>query len=128
MDSAQSVGYIIPVPVIKHLIRDIRLHGRYTGFPRMAFQYQLMEHSSYRKYLKLDDDQHGILVRSVEPACSLSKILQKDDVITWIDNVAIADNGTISFRRGERLDFRYVEKSKYVGDTVTFKVIRQSKN
>ncbi|CAF3655380.1 unnamed protein product [Rotaria sp. Silwood1] len=69
-----------------------------------------MEHSLYRNYLKLNDDQHGILVTSVEPACVLSKILQKDDVIIAINNVPIADDGTIYFRRGERLNFGYLEK------------------
>ncbi|CAF3638957.1 unnamed protein product [Rotaria sp. Silwood1] len=107
---AQSIGYIIPVLIIKHLLDDIELHNRYTAFPRMVFQYQSMEHSLYRKYLKLNDDQHGILVTSVEPACVLSKILQKDDVIIAINNVPIADDGTIYFRRGERLNFGYLEK------------------
>ncbi|CAF1493624.1 unnamed protein product [Rotaria sp. Silwood1] len=107
---AQSIGYIIPVLIIKHLLDDIELHNRYTAFPRMVFQYQSMEHSLYRNYLKLNDDQHGILVTSVEPACVLSKILQKDDVIIAINNVSIADDGTIYFRRGERLNFGYFEK------------------
>ncbi len=127
LSEAQSIGYIIPVLVIKHLLDDIELHNRYTAFPRMVFKYQSMENSSYRKYLKLNDDQHGILVTSVEPACVLSKILQEDDVIIAIDKIPIADDGTIYFRRGERLNFRYLEKLKFVGDTVTFTVIRQGK-
>lgn len=122
---AQSIGYIIPVLVIKHLLDDVRLHKEYTAFPRMVFDYQTMENSSYRKYLKLNDDQHGILVTSVEPACVLSKILQEDDVIIAIDNVPIADDGTIFFRRGERLNFRYLEKLKFVGDTVKLTIVRQ---
>jgi S1-C subfamily serine protease len=127
LNEAQSIGYIIPVLVIKHLLDDIELHNRYTAFPRMVFQYQSMENSSYRKYLKLNDEQHGILVTSVEPACVLSKILQEDDVIIAIDNVPIADDGTIYFRRGERLNFKHLEKLKFVGDTVTFTIIRQGK-
>ncbi|CAF3654999.1 unnamed protein product [Adineta steineri] len=125
MGGAQSVGYIIPVLVIKHLLNDIEKHGRYTAFPRMLFRYQSMENSSYRKYLKLNDDQHGILVTSIEPACILSKILQKDDVIMAIDDKTIADDGTIYFRRGERLNFQHVMKLKFVGDTITFKIIRE---
>ncbi|CAF1046731.1 unnamed protein product, partial [Adineta steineri] len=127
MNGAQSVGYIIPVLVIKHLLNDIELHGRYTAFPRMVFQYQSMENSSYRKYLKLSDDQHGILVTSIEPACILSKILQKDDVIMTIDDKTIADDGTIYFRRGERLNFEHVMKLKFVGNTITFKIIREGR-
>ncbi|CAM4830086.1 unnamed protein product [Rotaria magnacalcarata] len=126
-NQAQLIGYIIPVSVIKHLLDDIELHNKYTGFPRMAFRYQSMENSSYREYLKLNHDQHGILVTSVEPACVLSKVLQEDDVIMEIDGVPIADDGTVHFRRGERLSFRYLEKLKFVDDTVTFTIIRQGK-
>ncbi|CAF4235908.1 unnamed protein product, partial [Rotaria sp. Silwood2] len=122
---AQSIGYIVPVSVIKHVLDDIELHNRYTAFPIMRFHYQPMENTSYRQYLKLNDDQHGILVTSVEQACVLSKVLKEDDVIIAIDNVPIADDGTIYFRRGERLNFRYLEKLKFVDDTVTFKIIRE---
>lgn len=127
LNDAQSIGYIIPVLVIKHLLDDVKLHNTYTAFPKMAFQYQSMENSSYRKYLQLNDDQHGILVTSVGPACVLSNILQEDAVITAIDNVPIADDGTIYFRRGERLNFKHLSKLKFVGDTITFTLIRQGK-
>jgi len=123
--NAQSIGYIIPVPVIQHVLDDIKLHNEYTAFPRMAFQYQLMENSSHRKYLRLNDDQHGIMVTLVELTCTLSQILQKDDVITAINDIPIADNGTVYFRRGERLNFRYLAKLKYVGDSIKFTIIRQ---
>ncbi|CAF5015483.1 unnamed protein product, partial [Rotaria sp. Silwood1] len=122
---AQSVGYIVPVSVIQHVLDDIELHNKYTAFPIMRFYCQSMENTSYREYLKLNDDQHGILVTSVEQACVLSKVLKEDDVITAIDNVPIADDGTIYFRHGERLSFRYLENLKFVDDTVTFTIIRQ---
>ncbi|CAF1312009.1 unnamed protein product [Rotaria sordida] len=124
---AQSIGYIMPVSVIKHVLNDIELHNKYTAFPIMRFNYQPMENTSYREYLKLNDDQHGILVTSVEQACILNKVLKEDDVITAIDNIPIADDGTIYFRRGERLSFRYLEKLKFVDDTITFTIIRQGK-
>ena len=85
----------------------------------MIFNY--MENNSFRKYLKLNDDQHGILITTVEPACILNKILKKDDVITSIDD------GTIDFRRGERLSFIHLSKTKFVGDEITFTIIRQGK-
>ena len=127
MNNAQSIGYIIPVLVIKHFLDDIQLHGKYTGFPRMVFHYQSMENNSFGKYLKLNDDQHGILITIVEPACILNKILKKDDVITNIDEKSIADDGTIDFRRGERLSFIHLSKTKFVGDEITFTIIRQGK-
>ncbi|CAF4117081.1 unnamed protein product [Adineta steineri] len=124
---AQSIGYIIPVSVIKHVSDNIELHNKYTAFPRKKFFYQSMENLSYREYLKLNNDQNGILVTLVEPACILLKVLKKDDVIAAIDNVPIADDGTIYCRRGERLSFKYLEKLKFVDDTITFTIIRQGR-
>ena len=51
-NSAQSIGCIIPVSVINHLLDDIRLHNSYTAFPRMAFRYEFMENLSCRKYFE----------------------------------------------------------------------------
>ncbi|CAF5147356.1 unnamed protein product, partial [Rotaria sp. Silwood1] len=59
---AQSVGYIVPVSVIQHVLDDIELHNKYTAFPIMRFYCQSMENTSYREYLKLNDDQNGIVV------------------------------------------------------------------
>ncbi|CAF1338077.1 unnamed protein product [Adineta steineri] len=125
ISDAQSIGYIIPVLVIKHVLNDIELHGIYTAFPTVVFGCQTMENLSYRKYLKLNDDQHGVLVTSVEPACVFTKVLKKEDVITAIDDKPIADDGTIYFRRGERLSFVHLLKLKFVGETATFRIIRQ---
>lgn len=125
LSEAESISYVIPVSVIKHVLNDIERHKEYTAFPRMPFKFQFMENLSYRKYLQLNDDQHGILVTAIAPACALSKILQEDDVITAIDGVSIADDGTIDFRRGERLPFRYLEKLKFVGDEIQYKIIRK---
>ncbi|CAF1018098.1 unnamed protein product [Didymodactylos carnosus] len=121
---AQSIGYIVPVSIIKHVLDDIERHGHYTAFPHMAFYWLPMENLSQREYYKLKEDQHGILVISVEPACCISQVLKKDDVIMSLDGIPIADDGTVYFRRGERLNFKYIEKSKFVGDTITFTIIR----
>ena len=28
--NAENMGFIIPVPIIKHFLKDIELHGKYT--------------------------------------------------------------------------------------------------
>ncbi|CAF1219369.1 unnamed protein product, partial [Didymodactylos carnosus] len=124
---AQSIGFIIPVCVIKHVLDDIELHGCYTAFPCMSFNWQKLENESLREYLKIPNDKHGILMTSIDPACILSQVLKKYDVITALDGVPIADDGTVYFRRGERLYFTYMEKSKFVGDTMRFTIIREGK-
>jgi len=44
-----------------------------------------------------------------------------------LDNIPIADDGTIFFRRGERVSFRYIESTKYVGEDIAATVMRDGK-
>lgn len=38
LPSAENIGFIIPVPIIKHFLKDIELHGTYTGFGTLGLQ------------------------------------------------------------------------------------------
>ena len=43
------------------------------------------------------------MVKSVHPMCPLPKdALRKGDVLTHLDGVELANDGTVPFRRGER--------------------------
>ncbi|CAF1400527.1 unnamed protein product, partial [Didymodactylos carnosus] len=124
----QSVGYIIPIPVIEHFLEDIKRNGHYTGFPTMLCEFQVMEHKALRDYLKIPKDQHGVHITDIDPASSLiggeGGGLQVNDVITAIDDVSIQDDGTIEWRKAERLTANYLTSNKFIGDEVTFTLIR----
>lgn len=127
LSSAQNIGYIIPTPVIRHFLNDIERNNRYTSFPRLGFTWQKMENDSLRKAFKMPEDKHGVLISSVEPLDTCANILHRDDVLISLDNIPIADDGTIFFRRGERVSFRYIESTKYVGEDISACVIRDGK-
>lgn len=127
LSSAQNIGYIIPVPVIRHFLEDIDRHKRYTSFPRIGFTWQKMENESLRKAFRMPDDKHGVLISSVEPLDNAYGILRRDDVLLSVDDHDIADDGTVFFRRGERVSFRYVESTKFVGEEMSMKVLRGGK-
>jgi len=127
LSSAQNIGYIIPVPVIRHFLEDIDRHKRYTSFPRIGFTWQKMENESLRKAFRMPDDKHGVLISSVEPLDNAFGILRRDDVLLSVDDHDIADDGTVFFRRGERVSFRYVESTKFVGEEMSMKVLREGK-
>ncbi|CAF1343743.1 unnamed protein product [Adineta ricciae] len=82
---------------------------------------------SWEYFLSIQIDAAINPGNSGETACILNKILKKDDVITGIDEKSIADDGTIDFRRGERLRFIHLSKIKFVGDEISFTIIRQGK-
>jgi len=104
--------------VIRHVLSDIEKHHCYTGFPQIHFHWQKLENESLRNSFKLTDDRHGILIISTEPMenCTIFSALRRNDILLSLNGIPIADDGTVFFRRGERLLFRYIESTKFVGD------------
>ncbi|MFA6426537.1 MAG: trypsin-like peptidase domain-containing protein [Phycisphaerae bacterium] len=93
---ADNIGYMIPTTVIKHFLVDIN-DGRYDSFGSLGISLFAGLHSdSYKDYLKLPKDTEGILVTSVMLNSSAEKVLQKEDVITKIDDYAIDNDGMIA--------------------------------
>jgi len=126
--SAENIGFIIPVPVIDHFLQDIMLNGRYTGFPSLSIQCQSMENLHLRKAFSMNANQTGVLIINI-PVTSLSHgYLKKDDVILSIDDISIANDGTIPFRRrGERISFDYILLSKFLGQQCKVHILRDGK-
>ena len=38
---AENIGFVIPVPVIVHMLCDIETHGKYRGFPKLGVRVQV---------------------------------------------------------------------------------------
>lgn len=54
-------------------------------------------------------------------------MLRRGDVLTHLDGVAIADDGTFLFREAVRIDFRHIASCAFDGDAVTGGVWRDGK-
>jgi len=124
--NAENIGYIIPVPVVKHFLEDIEKNkGNYTGFCDIGAQIQLMESDNIRKAMGMQPGQTGVLVNKIFPLSHASTVLQKDDVILEIDGTSVGNDGTIAFRdHGERISFRYALLQKFQGDPISLKILR----
>lgn len=122
----QNQGYIIPVTVLKHFLNDCKL-GYYRGFPEVSFIFQPLENPDLRAYYGLKDGQKGIRVAGIDPFSSAHEILKKDDIVLEIDQYPINNDGTIFTDDGTRIDLEYIIQSKYIGDIVSFKIIRNKK-
>eukprot|EP01118_Nematostelium_gracile_P007791 TRINITY_DN2554_c0_g1_i1.p1 TRINITY_DN2554_c0_g1~~TRINITY_DN2554_c0_g1_i1.p1 ORF type:complete len:442 (-),score=106.86 TRINITY_DN2554_c0_g1_i1:35-1360(-) len=128
MADAENIGYIIPVPIILHFLEDIAKNGRYTGFCDLGLSCQSLENNQLKQYLNLPPNDTGILVNRIDPLSSSAKLLQKFDVILSFDGVTIADDGTVPFRNGERISFRYLFMNKFVGDHCIMTVLRKGEH
>ncbi|KAL4855164.1 Protease Do-like 9 [Chlorella vulgaris] len=124
-NSTQSVGYVIPTSVVRHFLADVQRHEHYTGFPALNIVWQEMDSKALKKAYKMQPHQKGVLVRSVGGASHEAAVLRKDDVLLRIEGQDVGTDGTVPFRHGERVDFKYLVTNKHVGDTVTLGVLRQ---
>ncbi len=122
---SQNIGYIIPATVVQQFVSDVERNGSFTGIPCIGIRSQSMENMSLRKSLQIPDDGNGILVTAVQPLAPCAKVLRHNDVIRKIDGVDIAGDGTIFFRRGERLSYIHLIARKSIRDRVKFEIIRQ---
>lgn len=122
---SDNIGYLIPTPIIRHFLDDVR-DGRYDGFPMLGAFTDSLENISFRRYLGMKDGQGGVIVTVVVPGGGAEGRLRPGDVITAIDSVPIANDGTIRFKQG-RIYYSYVIDTKQVGEPVTLDVLRKGK-
>lgn len=125
--NAENIGYIIPIPVVKHFLEDVeRNKGLCSGFCDIGIQIQLMESEHIRLAMGMNPSQTGILVNKVYPLSDAMSVLQKDDVILSIAGSPIGNDGTVPFRDGgERISFRYAILHLFEGDEVSMEILRK---
>jgi S1-C subfamily serine protease len=121
---AENIGYIIPTPVVSHFLRDYDRNGKYTGFPAMGIECQNLESPFLRKSMGMTEEQKGVLVRRVEPTSKAAEHLSPGDVILSFDGTDVSNDGTVPFRRGERMAFNYLVSSKFDGDKAGLRILR----
>jgi S1-C subfamily serine protease len=129
LSGADNIGYIIPVPVVRHFLEDVRRFGKYMGFCAIGVEVQHMESEILRKFYKLPLSpdvpyNSGLLVQNVEPLATCKDDLLPGDVIVEIEGSQIANDGTVHFRERERISFKYMLTHKHFGDTVELKISR----
>mmetsp|Transcript_17169 Transcript_17169/g.32678 ORF Transcript_17169/g.32678 Transcript_17169/m.32678 type:complete len:650 (-) Transcript_17169:142-2091(-) len=127
LQKSQNIGYIIPCTVVRQFIRDVDRNGKFSGIPCVGLRWQKMENESLRKFLNIPNDNKGILITAIESLAPCAKVLKVDDVIRKIDSVDVAGDGTIFFRRGERLSHVHLISSRSPHDKVDFEIIREGK-
>jgi len=127
MDEAENVGYMIGAPVVKHFLRDIE-HGVNDGFPDLGIVTQALESKAHRRSLGLSPRSHsGVLIVGVVHGGSAHGVLEEGDVLLMLDGKHVAADGSISFRRGERIDLAHQVAKRHVGETMPVQVHRDGK-
>jgi S1-C subfamily serine protease len=117
-----DVGYFIPTPVVKRFLRDIQ-DGKYDGYAELGLVTSDLFNKSYRAHLGLPDGKSGVVVDRVMPGSSASGIVHEQDVVTAIDGVPVALDGSIRFH-GYSVGMEQVVEDKLIGESVELALIR----
>ena len=127
MDEAENVGYMIGAPVVKHFLRDIE-SGVNDGFPDLGILTQALESKGHRRSLGLSPKSHsGVLITGVVHGSSAHGILEEGDVLLTLDGKYVAADGSLSFRKGERIDMAHQVAKRHVDESMRVKVYRDGK-
>ena len=121
-DVAQNVGYMIPTPVIRHFLDDVK-DGKYDRYVDLSIGTFPLFNPAQRKALGLADDDRGIMVSSVMKAGAANGVLQMGDVILSVDGKTVSSDGMVEIE-GERVLMAEVVERKFVGDGVKLEIIR----
>ncbi|HUO57465.1 MAG TPA: serine protease [bacterium] len=123
---AQNTGYFIPIMLVQRFLKEIK-RGKYTSIPTLGIYTQYMENETLRESFGMGPNQTGILVSKILYGSSAWGTLKENDVVLSIGGYPIANDGTIAFRRGERLNFQYPLGLRRIGDELSMKILRGDK-
>jgi len=124
MPKAQNIGYLVPVPIIKHFLNDYFNDNNVDGFPEIGILTEKLENPSLRKFYNLNKNVSGLLINKVLDENSL---LKEEDVLMEISGKNIENDGTINFRNDEYTDFSYYINKKQINDFLDLKILRNNK-
>lgn len=120
---AENIGYIIPVPIVNHFLRDLE-DGNYEGFPKLGVLCKNTENKALREKYKIEANQGGVIVTNVLPYYPAYGKLHEEDIILTINGTLIDEDQSFEFRDRERLSFTHLISQMQLGEVVELTVMR----
>jgi S1-C subfamily serine protease len=121
---SDSIGYMVPPPVIKHFLVDIE-NGKYDGFPSLGIKTQNIENEGLKRKYGMKEFDSGVLVTSVISGSPSEGILKEKDIILNVEGKPVSGNGTVEFRPKERTHFSYYIQNKQIGEDIDLEILRE---
>jgi S1-C subfamily serine protease len=126
LTGVDNIGEMVPPPIIRSFLDGVE-KGKRPEIPALGITTQNLENPLLRKQLGLGDGERGVVVLHVDYSGSADGILQQRDVITAIDGLPIANNGTVQFMSRYRTRYDVVLGYRYIGDKVKLDIKRSGK-
>ncbi len=126
LTGVDNIGEMVPPPLIRAFLDGVG-KGKRPEIPALGITTQNLENALLRKQLGLAEGERGVVVLHVDYGGSSDGVLQPRDVITAIDGLAIANNGTVQFMGRHRTRYDVVLGAKYIGDKIKLDIKRGGK-
>lgn len=123
LTGVDNIGEMVPPPVIRAFLEGVNV-GKRPDVPAIGITTQNLENPLLRKHLGLGASEKGVLVLHVDYGGSADGHLEPRDVITAIDGLAIANNGTVQYLGHYRTRYDVVLGHRYIGDTMDLSIKR----
>jgi S1-C subfamily serine protease len=126
LTGVDNIGEMVPPPIIRSFLDGVA-KGKRPEIPALGITTQNLENPLLRKKLGLTGDERGVVVLHVDHQGSADGVLRSRDVITTIDGLPIANNGTVQFLGRHRTRYDVVLGNRYIGDRVKLELRRDGK-
>ena len=123
LTGVDNIGEMVPPPIIRAFLDGVDA-GKRPEIPALGITTQNLENPLLRKQLGLADDERGVAVLHVDYSGSAEGHLEPRDVITAIDGLPIANNGTIQHMGHTRTRYDVVLGHRYIGDRIELRIKR----
>lgn len=123
LEQAESVGYMIPTPVVEHFLREAG-EGDFEGFPSLGIATQPLASDALRRYLGVPKRRSGVLVTKVEFGGAAAGVVEPGDVLLGLGRAAVASDGTVGLRGEPRIAFDQHVASRRMGERMRVRTWR----
>jgi S1-C subfamily serine protease len=124
--TAQSTGYVVPMPVIEHFRREVGA-GEVLGVPSLGVYWQKIESDALRDYARLKLGQSGVLITRVMYGGSAAGVIYEGDVLLSVSGTRLEQDGTVVLRGEDRVDFSHLVSQRRIGETLSCELLRKGK-
>jgi S1-C subfamily serine protease len=126
LTGVDNIGEMVPPPIIRAFLDGVE-QGKRPEIPALGITTQNLENPLLRKHLGLAEGERGVVVLHVDHGGSADGVLEPRDVITTIDGLPIANNGTVQYMGRHRTRYDVVLGARYIGDKVKLDIKRAGK-
>src|SRR5256885_7394383 len=123
LTGVDNIGEMVPPPIIRAFLDGVAA-GKRSEIPALGITTQNLENPLLRRQLGLTDHERGVAVLHVDYSGSADGVLEPRDVITAIDGLPIANNGTVQHMGHTRTRYDVVLGHRYIGDRIELHILR----